>query len=174
MNDTTTNTPPICIVVGMGKDTRAIGNENGLLWHVPDDLKRFKKKTLGHPIIMGRKTFESILSILGKPLPNRTTIVVTRNPDFHYDGILIASSFENALEQARALDPDEIHIGGGAELYKEALPLVTHLFVTEYHDDTPGDTYFPPFKDAFTEVARHGLREHDGLVYEWVDYVRAQ
>lgn len=165
-------TPPISIVVGMGRETRAIGKNGKLLWHVPDDLKRFKEKTLGKPVIMGRKTFESIVEILGTPLPNRPNIVVTRNTDYTYAGVTVADSLDAAIAAAQAYNPAEIHIGGGADLYAQALPLVTNLYVTEYHDDAEGDTYFPPFRDEFTAVARHGLREHNGITYEWVDYVR--
>lgn len=163
---------PIVIVVGMGKDTRAIGKNGELLWQVPADLKRFKEKTLGKPVIMGRRTFESILQILGKPLPGRTNIVVTRNTSFSYPQAICVHSLEEALKVAEQGAPSEIHIGGGAELYAQALPLVSKLYVTEYDDVVDGDTYFPPFKDSFTEVARHGVQEYNGIRYEWVDYVR--
>jgi dihydrofolate reductase len=92
-----TDKAKIVVVVAMNKKSRVIGNKNQLLWHIPDDLKRFKEKSLGHPIIMGRKTFESILGILGKPLPLRHNIVVTRNPDYTYDGVVVAASLEEAL-----------------------------------------------------------------------------
>jgi len=163
---------PIVIVAGMGKNTRAIGKENGLLWHVPDDLKRFKALSMGHPIIMGRKTFESILAILGKPFPGRTNIVVTRNKDYTHDGVIIVDSFERALEEARKLNPKEIHIGGGSELYIQALPYVTKLFITLYFDEKEGDTFFPPFEEEFAQVASHSIREYNGIKYEWVDYER--
>ena len=162
----------VAIVVAMSRKTRAIGNKNELLWHIPDDLKRFKEKTLGHPIIMGRKTFESILQILGKPLPGRQNIVVTRNPDYAYEGVLIVSSLEEALQKARALDPQEVHIGGGAELYAQALPFVDDLYVTFVDDDPEGDTFFPPFSDAFEVAHEHEARDHNGFSYQWVDYIR--
>lgn len=165
---------PVVIVVGMGKDTRAIGKDDVLLWHVSDDLKRFKKLTMGHPVIMGRKTFESILAILGKPFPGRTNIVLTRDENYQPDGAKVAHSFTDALRLAESESPAEIHIGGGEEIYKLALPYTDRLHVTEYHDDALGDAYFPEFKDEFTEVAHHGLREHNGITYEWVDYVKKQ
>lgn len=163
---------PIIIVAGMSKQTRAIGNSNELLWHVPDDLKRFKDLTTGHPIIMGRKTFESILAILGKPLPSRTNIVITRNPDYKYEGVTVVDSFAGAIEKAQAENPTEIHIGGGEEMYKMALPHTGKIFLTQYDDDKDGDAHFPIFEDEFTEVMRHGAREHNGLSYEWIDYIR--
>ena len=159
-------------MVGMGKDTRAIGRENGLLWHVPDDLKRFKRLTMGYPVIMGRKTFESIIDILGTPFPGRTNIVVTRNPDYQYDGVVVVDSLAAAFEAAESEDPAEIHIGGGAQLYQQALPYTDRLYVTEYHEDREGDTNFPEFKQEFEEQTRHGLREYKDINYEWVDYVR--
>jgi len=163
---------PVIIVAGIGERTRAIGKDNQILFHVADDLKRFKELTVGHPIIMGRKTFESILAMIGKPLPKRQNIVVTRDKNYAYEGVLIAHSFTEALEMARALNPIEIHIGGGAEIYKQALPFTDKLFLTLFDDDRPGDSSFPDYKDEFKEVARHGIRENNGLKYEWVDYVR--
>ena len=91
---------PVAIVAGLSATTRAIGRENGLLWHVPDDMKRFKTLTLGKPVIMGRKTFESIVAILGKPLPGRTNIVITRNLEYFYPGAITATNLEEAFEIA--------------------------------------------------------------------------
>jgi len=171
MNEIQAHTP-IVIVAGMSKQTRAIGKENGLLWHVPEDLKRFKELTTGHPIIMGRKTFESILTILGKPLPGRTNIVITRNSDYQHDGVLVASSFADAMAIAESENPTEIHIGGGEEIYKMALPHTDKIFLTLYDDDIDGDAHFPAFEEEFTETTRHGIREYNGLSFEWVDYAR--
>ena len=165
---------PVVIVVGVGKNTRAIGKNGKLLWHVPDDLKRFKELTNSYPVIMGRKTFESILEILGKPLPGRTNIVITRNQDYPQTGIKIAGSFEDALAIAEAEIPEEIHIGGGEEIYKLALPYTDQLYLTEYHDEKEADTFFPEFGDEFVEVERHGLREYEGIKYEWVDYKKTK
>ncbi len=163
---------PVVIVAGMSKQTRAIGKDNGLLWHVPEDLKRFKQLTVGHPIIMGRKTFESILEILGKPLPGRTNIVVTRDESYAHEGAIIEHSFVDALARAQAEDPEEIHIGGGAELYKLALPYVSKLHLTFFDDDTEGDTHFPIFEEDFEVVTEHPVAEHNGLKYQWIDYIR--
>ncbi len=164
---------PVVIVAGMGKSTRVIGNNNELLWHIPDDLKRFKALTTGKPIIMGRKTFESILAILGKPLPNRTNIVVTRQTDYTTpDGVLVAPSLDEAFTLALTEQPSEIHIGGGAELYRQALPMVDRLYLTHFHDDAGGDTTFPEYEHLFTEVNRSPLHTYEGISYEWVDYER--
>lgn len=165
---------PIVIVAAVAKDSRVIGNNNTLLWHIPDDLKRFKALTLGHPVIMGRKTFDSILAILGRPLPKRTTIILTHNPDLtsDYDDVVVAHSFQTALDAALTTNPDEIHIGGGAELYRQALPYVDRLHLTLVDDNPPGDSYFPEYEDQFTAVTMHPTQSHQDLTYQWVDYER--
>lgn len=163
---------PIVIVAGMGRNTRAIGKDNSLLWHVSEDLKRFKQLTLGHPIIMGRKTFESILEILGKPLPGRTNIVITRDTSYVHDSAITTHSLAEAIEKAQEENPEEIHIGGGAEIYTQALPLVSRLHLTFFDDDKDGDTHFPEFTDRFTALKEYPAQEHNGLTYQWVDYIR--
>lgn len=163
---------PVAIVAGMSKADRAIGIENGLLWHVPEDMKRFKALTLGKPVIMGRKTFESIVAIIGKPLPGRTNIVITRNQDYFYPGAITAITLDEAFKIAAAEKPTEIHIGGGEEIYRQALPFVDRLYLTLFHDETDGDAFFPEFESSFSESKRAPLQHHEGLTYEWVDYVR--
>ena len=163
-------TIPIVIVAAMSRSTHAIGHNNQLLWHIPADLKRFKELTLGHPIIMGRKTFESILEILGKPLPGRLNIIVTRNPDYAVAGAVTAGSLEAAFAIAERENPTEIHIGGGAELYAAAMPYVDKLHLTFVDSDMTGDTFFPDFSHDFVEVKSYPKAEHEGLSYQWVDF----
>lgn len=163
---------PIVIVAAMSRHQRAIGNKNSLLWHIPDDLKRFKKLTLGHPIIMGRKTFDSIIEILGKPLPGRSTIVLTRDQDYAYPGVKAAHTLELAVAMALEEHPSEIHIGGGAELYRQALPVASKLHITWVYDEPIADTFFPPFEDGFSITSESGDQEYKGLHYEWIDYER--
>lgn len=163
---------PIIIVAGMAKNTRVIGKDNGLLWHVPADLKRFKMLTLGHPIIMGQKTFESIVEILGKPLPGRTNIVLTRDNNFTYEGVRIVHSIEEAIQIAESEKPTEIHIGGGGEIYRQMLPLVSYLHITWFFDDVEGDTFFPPFEKEFKIVNETPIQDHEGLQFQWIDYER--
>ncbi len=163
---------PVVIVVGIGKFDRALGCGNDLLWHVPADLKRFKQLTLGHPIIMGRKTFESILNILGKPLPGRTNIVVTRDQEYNHEGAKVAHSLEEAMEIAKSENPQEIHLGGGAEIYKMALPLVDQLHITYFFDQKEADAFFPPFEDDFVITKESEIMDYEGLKYQWVDYKR--
>ena len=115
---------------------RCIGKDNTLPWRLPADLKRFKQLTMGHTLLMGRKTYESI----GRPLPGRTTVVVTRQRDYAPEGVRVAHSLEQALELARG---DEVFIAGGADLYRQALERVRRLYLTRIDRDYPGDTFFP-------------------------------
>jgi dihydrofolate reductase len=162
----------ISIVVALGRDrhhNHVIGKTNELLWRIPDDLKRYKALTLGHPVIMGRKTFESIVGSLGKALPGRTNIVITRDPTWQYDGVLTTHSLEEALEKARDIDQEEIFIGGGSQIYAEALPYVDRLYLTLIDDEKEGDSFFPAYEDLFTKKIFEEKHEWSGLKYCWVD-----
>ena len=168
----------VSIVVAVGKNN-AIGSGNELLWHIPDDLKRFKTLTLGHPVIMGRKTFESILAILGKPLPGRTSIVVTRDESFlarqgldKLENVLAAYSLEEALAKAKEIDQEEIFIGGGSQIYEQALPHVDRLYLTLIDDEKEGDAYFPEYKKEFTKVLSDEQHELNDLHYRWLTLER--
>ncbi len=163
--------PRVAIVVAVGKN-RELGLGGKLLWHIPEDMKRFKALTLGHPVIMGRKTFESILAILSKPLPGRTNIVVTRDQSWNHEGALVFHSLEEALAKARELDAEEIHIGGGADLYAQALPFVGRLYLILIDDTKEADTFFPPYEDIFTKEISRETHEHEGLKYTWVTLER--
>lgn len=163
----------VVIVAALSKNGRALGNQNSLLWHIPDDLRRFKELTAHHPVIMGRKTFESIVALLGKPLPGRQNIVVTRNTEYVFDGVIVVQSLEDALRKAHELDTEEIHIGGGAEIYTQALPYVDELYLTFVEDEPiEADTFFPEFEDEFIAVHIHEPREYGELTYQWIDYIR--
>jgi len=166
------NHAPIVIVAGMGKPSRVIGKDNGLLWHVSEDLKRFKLLTMGHPVIMGKKTFESIIEILGKPFPGRTNIVVTRDSEYSFEGAVVVHSLEEAVEVAESENPTEIHVGGGGEIYKQILDNVDRLHITWYHDEKAGDAFFPSFEEDFEISEEHPVQNHEGLNYQWVDYIR--
>lgn len=125
------------IVVAMGGKNE-IGFENQLLWHLPKDLKHFKEITSGHPVIMGRKTYESI----GKPLPNRTNIVVSRKTDWFEEGILIVGSIKEAIKFAKKID-EEVFIIGGGKIYEQTMDVVDKLEVTLVKADLEADTFFP-------------------------------
>lgn len=161
----------ISIVAAVGRN-REIGHGNELLWHIPEDLKRFKAITLGHPVILGRKTFESIVAYLGKPLPGRTNIVVTRDSSYTYEGVVIAHSLEEAIEKAKTLDPVELFIGGGANLWEQALPQVDRLYMTIIDDEKEGDAFFPPYEQEFTKKIFEQKGEYNELSYTWVDLER--
>ena len=161
----------IRIVAAIGRN-RVLGKDKQLLWHIPDDLKRFKQLTFGHPVIMGRKTFESIIASLGKPLPGRTNIVVTRGA-WNHEGVITATSIEEAIEKAKeAPGGEEIIIGGGGEIYRQALPLVDKLHLTLIEDNKEGDSYFPEYEKEFTKMVFEEAREHEGLKYHWIDLER--
>ena len=132
-----------------------IGYKNTLPWKLPADLKHFKSLTLGHPIIMGRKTYDSI----GRPLPGRVTIVITRQQDWHAEGVLIAHSLTQAYEiaekEACRLGVERMMIVGGAEFYRQALPEVNRIFLTQINLNVDGDAFFPDLdKNAWHTVAR--------------------
>jgi len=131
----------LSLIVAMSRN-RAIGRAGTLPWRLSDDLKRFKQLTMGHPIIMGRKTFESI----GKPLPGRTSIVVTRQADFHPPNVLVSKSLSDAIRLAASKDDQEAFVVGGGEIYAAALPLVDRLYVTSVDAHVEGDTYFPEWE----------------------------
>ena len=138
----------LSLIVAMAKN-HTIGINNTLPWRCPEDLKHFKALTMGHHMIMGRKTFDSI----GKPLPGRTTVVVTRNTDLQIEGCQMAHSLKAAI--AACAGEDEIFIVGGAELYRQAITLADTLYITEIQQDVDGDAYFPEFdKNAWRETSR--------------------
>ena len=166
-------TPPVVIVVAMGRN-RALGLSDKLLWHIPDDLKRFRALTKGHPIILGRKTFESILGYIGKPLPDRLNIVLTKDANWSYPGVEVVHSLEEGLKIARAQNPSEIHIGGGAAVYEQVLPQVDILRLTLIDDEKEADSFFPPYEHLFTKKTFEEEREWEGIRYRWVDLERAE
>ena len=143
-----------------------IGAGNALPWRLPEDLRRFKSLTLGHPVIMGRKTYESI----GRPLPGRRNIVVTHNAGFSAVGCETAASIEAAIE-ACASTTDEVFIIGGAQIYAEALPLVQRLHLTEVRADYAGDAYFPAIdRGLWQETSRESHRTEAGLEFDFAVY----
>ncbi|MFY9326793.1 MAG: dihydrofolate reductase [Georgfuchsia sp.] len=142
-----------------------IGRDNTLPWRLPEDLKHFKALTIGHPIVMGRKTWES----LGRPLPGRLNIVVTRDTAYHAEGATVVNSLQDALHLV--IDAEELFVIGGAEIYRLALPLADRLQLTELDADFDGDTHFPAFaRSAWHETARVQHRADAGYDYAFVTY----
>jgi dihydrofolate reductase len=148
-----------------------IGAGNRMPWHLAEDLKHFKELTLGHPVIMGRKTFESIFAALGKPLPGRENIVVSRTPGLEIEGASIASSIEGAL--AFCIGEPVVFVIGGGEIYKAALPLADGIVMTEIRKDYEGDTKFPEYdRGDFRETQRKPQASSSGIPFDFVLYER--
>jgi dihydrofolate reductase len=144
----------ISLIVAMDKNN-LIGSNNGLPWHLPADLAFFKRTTMGKPIVMGRKTFESI----GKPLPGRRNIVVTRDPDFSAAGCDVVNSIDAAIALCR--DDEEIMLIGGASLYQQSLELATNMYITRIDHEFEGDTWFPEYQKSEWKVENRENFEAD-------------
>lgn len=158
---------PSLILIAAVAANGVIGANNTLPWRLPDDLKRFKALTLGHPIIMGRKTWES----LGRPLPGRHNIVITRQPGYAAPGATVAGSVAAAI--AACADEATAFVIGGAEIYALTLPLAQRMELTEVHTEVAGDAYFPPFKrHEWRETLREPRSDATGLAYDFVSYRR--
>jgi dihydrofolate reductase len=159
----------ISFIVAMDEN-RTIGRENQLPWHLPEDLKFFKKVTMGHPIAMGRKTHESI----GRVLPGRENIVITRQEGYQSEGCTMFYSVEEFVNYCRDVD-DEIFVIGGAEIFREAFPYVDCLYLTLIHETFEGDTYFPPFDLSqweLTSSEKGAKNEKNPYDYEFRIYKR--
>jgi dihydrofolate reductase len=160
----------ISLIVAMAQNG-VIGRDNQLIWHLPNDLKQFKRLTTGHPIIMGRKTFESI----GKPLPNRTSIVVTRSKNWTFEGVVVVNSVEEALVVACQTGTDEVFVIGGAEIYRLTLPIANKIYLTEVKADFEGDAHFDiPNIEDWEEISRiaHSTDEKHIIAFDFVELVR--
>ncbi|WP_025117226.1 dihydrofolate reductase [Lysinibacillus fusiformis] len=130
-------------------DNHVIGYNNGMPWHLPGDLQYFKNKTMGKPMIMGRKTFESI----GRPLPGRRNIVITRDENYHAEGIETVTSLEEAIAIAIAGDVEEIMIIGGEQIFRLSMEMADRLYITKINHSFQGDTFFPSYAEDFVEVS---------------------
>ncbi len=158
--------PVISLVCAMAKN-RVIGKDNDMPWHLPADLKHFKATTMGKPIVMGRKTFESI----GRPLPGRRNVVITRNPDYSAEGIEVVTSIDEALSLLS--DVEEIMITGGGNVYQQTIEQADRLYLTFIDLETDGDAFFPEFEHLdLKEVSResHQPDEKNKLAYQFVEY----
>jgi dihydrofolate reductase len=131
----------ISVIVAVAENG-VIGSGNRMLWHIAEDFQMFRRVTLGHPVVMGRKTFES----LGRALPGRTNVVISRNPEFYADDVTVARSLDEAL--AQFTDTEEVFVIGGGEIYRQAMPLADRLYLTRVGADYEGDTRFPEWNPA--------------------------
>lgn len=159
----------LSLIVAMAEN-RTIGKDNALPWRLPADLRRFRRLTTGHPVIMGRRSYESI----GRPLPERTNIVVTRHPGYQADGCLIAHTLEQALSIAQGAR--EVFVIGGAEMYAQTLERADRIYLTLVHAEVPGDTFFPAFDISTwreTDREAHGTDDKHAHRYSFVTLERA-
>ena len=165
---------PVALIAAIGENS-VIGSDGQIPWRLPTDFAHFKRTTLGKPLLMGRKTFESI----GKPLPGRTNIVVTRQPGYTPEGVIVCHCLGEALERAQqiaaAAGASEVMVGGGSEIYREAMPLADRLYITHVAAAPEGDARFPAIDpDTWEVAARHDLArsEKDSADFTVLTYVR--
>lgn len=155
----------VSIIVAVAKNN-VIGCANKLIWHISEDLKRFKALTSGHPVVMGRRTYESI----GRPLPGRTNVVVSRSEDLRIEGVVVVNSLEKALDVARqSAGGDEVFVIGGDQIYRQSIPLADRIYYTLVDQQPEGDAHFEPLKASDWQI--ESLEKHDG--YSFINYVRA-
>ncbi|GGC49071.1 dihydrofolate reductase [Parapedobacter defluvii] len=162
------NKPFVSAIVAAA-DNNVIGKDNQLLWHLPNDLRFFKRTTSGHTILMGRKTYESV----GKPLPNRRNLVITRQKDYVLEGAEVVHSLEEAM--ARCTGEGEVFVVGGAEIYRQALPLTNRVYLTRVHAEPPGDSYFPDLDEqdwVLVSAEEHDPDEKHAYGYTFQVYER--
>lgn len=162
------SSPRLSIIAAMAKN-RVIGIDNTLPWRLPEDLTHFKTLTIGHHILMGRKTFDS----LGRVLPGRTSVVITRSMDLRLPGCIVANSIESAISACN--QDNEIFIIGGAELYLQALDFADRIYLTEIQAEFEGDAWFPKFDSGlWQESERRSGKSKNGLAYDFVIYDKKQ
>lgn len=160
------SSPEISIIAAVSEN-RVIGKDNKLLWRIPEDLKRFRELTTGHPIIMGRRTFESI----GRFLPDRINIVITSDETFEAEGCIVCHSLEGAIETAKAAEPEKIFIIGGGRVFEQAIGLADKLYLTVVEGEFEGDTFFPDYPD-FKKVVSEKSGESQGLKFRFLELER--
>ncbi|OGK35347.1 hypothetical protein A3A93_04815 [Candidatus Roizmanbacteria bacterium RIFCSPLOWO2_01_FULL_38_12] len=159
------NQPTVSIIVALAKKNKLIGKNNKLPWHITGDLKHFKKITYDHPIIMGRKTYESI----GKPLPNRINIVVSRNKNYSVPpDCFVVPSLQEAIDLAKEKDLIEIFIIGGGQIFRQAMLVADKIYLTLVEGDFEGDVYFPEYESLFKKVLSRSEHESSGYKYTFL------
>ncbi|HAR99522.1 MAG: Dihydrofolate reductase [Candidatus Moranbacteria bacterium GW2011_GWC2_37_73] len=155
--------PKISIICAIAKN-RAIGKNNQLLWHIKEDFKFFKEKTSGHVIVMGQKTFESI----GKPLPNRTTIVLSNDPDCNIEGVIMARTFDEVFAKAREIEKEEVFICGGGSVYAQTIGMADKLYLTVVKGNFDADVFFPEYSE-FTKVVSERKSSDENFEYTFLE-----
>lgn len=170
------NQPIISIIAAIGRN-RELGKNNKIPWHIKKDLVRFKTKTIGHVLIMGRKAFDSLLQYYqqsGRPIPQRTHIVVTSNKKYHVNiaNSLVAFSFDQALKLAKSLEKDEIFISGGASIYKQAIHLANKLYLTVIDKNFNADVYFPDYSMFNQVISDSGWQQEGDYCFKFLELIR--
>jgi len=160
------NNPKINIIAAIGSN-RELGKDNKLLWHISEDLQRFKQLTIGHTVIMGRKTYESI----GKPLPRRLNIIISRDTSFRAQGCIVAHSLEEALNQAKEIEKEEVFIIGGGQIYELGLKFADKLYLTLVNGIYGADTFFPDYS-LFTKVISKEEKEEKGQKFTFIELTK--
>ncbi|MBI2541424.1 type 3 dihydrofolate reductase [Candidatus Woesearchaeota archaeon] len=157
----------ISLIAAMGRN-RVIGKDSSLPWKLPEDMKRFKELTLNKPVVMGRKTFESI----GKPLPNRKNIILTKDKNYKKEGCIVVHSAEEALNAAK--ENEEIMVIGGGQVFKEFLPMADRMYLTFIDEDFEGDSYFPEYDKEEWKEAKGEEHQNEKYKFAFVDLERIQ
>jgi dihydrofolate reductase len=166
----------ICSLIAAVSTNNVIGKDNDLIWYIPEDLKYFKRTTSGKPVVMGRKTFESIVDRIGKPLPGRHNIIITRQAGYDGKGAEVAADISAALKAGSETAEDEYFILGGAQIYAETINLCDRLYITEIHQEYEGDSFFPVIDPSqWQEISRegHASESPELPAYSFVIYQRA-
>lgn len=161
------NKPIISIIAAIAEKNRAIGKGNKLLWHIPEDLKHFKNLTASHAVIMGQRTFEPF----GKPLPNRTNIIISNNSDFNPRNVIVARSINESLEKAKEIEKEEIFICGGGSIYRQFMPLADKLYLTIVEGEFDADTFFPGYSE-FKKIIKEEKSSDGEYNYKFVELTR--
>ncbi len=164
--------PEICVIAAMSEN-RVIGKDGKIPWRIPEDLRKFRDLTTPHPVIMGRKTFDSVYEILKRPLPNRVNIVVSRQmPLRGFEGITVAYSIEEALMVGTILDNKQVFIAGGGEIYRQTIDRADRLYLTLVEGSFEGDTYFPDYS-AFDKVISEQAGQSGDFKYKFLELERS-
>lgn len=158
----------ISMIAAIASRNRALGKNNELIYHISEDLKRFKRITSGHIVIMGRKTFESI----GKPLPNRINIVITRNPHFSVENVVVTHSLDEALRLAELKGEKEVFIIGGGQIYEEVIGKADKLYLTVIEGNPDADIFFPDYSEFKKVISESDWQEHEGIRYKFLELER--
>jgi dihydrofolate reductase len=161
-------TPMTISLIAAVANNNVIGKDNQLIWHLPADLKHFKRITMGHVVVMGRKTYESMM----KPLPGRVNVIITRNENYHVEGVIIATSLNAALKD---MNVEEVFIIGGGEIFKQGMALANKIYLTQIHADFEGDTFFPeinPHEWIIIQEEKHLKDEKNHYDYTYITYQR--